>query len=251
MSLSARRPELPQSLLSAREVAILAATRGHWGSRRHRNSGDFSDHRHNLAKNPGAARFLGIRTSWDTFLILLLWKLWLEFWFSLWHKSLFYSRSVTFDFSSTTGYAPLPSQYSWRTFSQLIVASPTQAWKKAIRRLEFCFRLGCLCLPSDPLPEVLQPSLPAVSGLFTNLMHLLVPGGANKLEHKDFLLECFIILMLKSEMRTLEDSQPYFFMCRKKICHTIWSSWGMALQDVTAGGCLKKILVSKCVTFCV
>ena len=128
MSLSAHWLEMPQSLLSTREVAILAATRGHWGSRRHRNSGDFSDHRHNLAKNSVAARFLGIIL--DTFLVLLLWKLWLEFWFSLWHKSLFYSRSVTCDFSSTTGYAPLPSQYSWRIFSQLIVASPTQAWKK-------------------------------------------------------------------------------------------------------------------------
>lgn len=66
------------------------------------------------------------------------------------------------------------------------------------------------------MPEVLQPSLPAVSGLFTNLMHLLVPGGANKLEHEDFLLECFIVFMLKSEMRTLEDSEPYFFTCYKK-----------------------------------
>lgn len=63
------------------------------------------------------------------------------------------------------------------------------------------------------MPEVLQPSLPAVSGLFTNLTHLLVPGGANKLEHEDFLLECFIVLMLKSEMQTLEDSEPYFFTC--------------------------------------
>lgn len=63
------------------------------------------------------------------------------------------------------------------------------------------------------MPEVFQPSLPAVSGLFTNLMRPVVPGGANKLEHEDFLLECFIVLTLKSEMRMLEDSEPYFFMC--------------------------------------
>lgn len=63
------------------------------------------------------------------------------------------------------------------------------------------------------MPEVFQPSWPAVSGLFTNLMHPVVPGGANKLEHEDFLLECFIVLTLKSEMRMLEDSEPYFFTC--------------------------------------
>ena len=38
-----------------------------------------------------------------------------------------------------------------------------------------------------------------------------MPGGADKLERADFLPECFIVLILKSEMRTLEDSEPYLF----------------------------------------
>ena len=138
---------MPQSLLSTREVAILAATRGHWGSRRHRNSGDFSDHRHNLAKNSGAARFLGIRTSWDTFLVLLLWKLWLEFWFSLWHILVcFIADQWHLISAAPLAMHPSPPNIPGEYFHNwLLLPQP----KPGRRGLEFCFRLGCLCFPPD------------------------------------------------------------------------------------------------------
>lgn len=56
---------------------------------------------HSLPVNPGVARFLGTRTNWDTFLVLC--KLWMVPWVSYGTGTVFCSKSVTFDFSSTPG----------------------------------------------------------------------------------------------------------------------------------------------------
>lgn len=79
---------LCSNLCCFREVAIPEASRSHRESRRQWLMVDFSDHVHSLPENPGVARFLGTRTHWETFLILFLWKLWMDPWVLLWCKSL-------------------------------------------------------------------------------------------------------------------------------------------------------------------
>ena len=108
-----------------RGVAIRAASRGHWGSRRQRLTVAFSDRGHNFP------RTLELQGAWAPEPTKTLssfspcessgWALGL----TMVQESAFYSKAVTFDFSS-----PSPLLLFWRIFSLSLSLSPPKAWKK-------------------------------------------------------------------------------------------------------------------------
>lgn len=83
---------------------------------------------------------------------------------------LLYRKSVTFAFSRTTGYMPLPSQSHSGEYFVISFSFPKSSLEKRGQGPGRCLRLSGLCPPPpDPAPEVFQSPLPAVSDLFINL----------------------------------------------------------------------------------